>query len=262
MELDTLDKAIAFITARIFVQLDGTQRSSIGTGFLYLAKLNDGSERTLTLLISNKHVFLDPHGTITISLNKKKADGTPDYGNTIDFVQKDFQEVYVPHPDAGIDLACINASQITHTDAFYKTLNDQFLNTPNYENINTGSSALFVGYPENRYDVVNNLPLIRKGSIASLPAVDFNGKGQIVIDAQVFQGSSGSPVFTANNGHYLLLGVVTETMIRHAQLQTLPANFPQVGVQQILGLGIIIKQRHVKELIDHAVADFTARNPA
>jgi len=50
-------------------------------------------------------------------------------------------------------------------------------------------------------------------------------------------------------------------MIKHSQLQTLPANIQQIGVQQILGLGIAIKQRHVKELIDHAVEEFKRRRP-
>mgnify|MGYP003291781313 CR=1 FL=1 len=46
-----------------------------------------------------------------------------------------------------------------------------------------------------RYDKKNNLPLVRTGTIASHPRKDFNGLPQFVIDAQVFPGSSGSPVF-------------------------------------------------------------------
>ena len=71
-----------------------------------------------------------------------------------------------------------------------------------------------------------------------------------------FPGSSGSPVFVDWDGKYSLLGVVSQTMIRHSQLQTLPANVPQVGVEQMLGLGIVIKQKHVCELIDYAVNEY------
>ncbi len=92
-----------------------------------------------------------------------------------------------------------------------------------------------------------------------MPNVDFNGRGQIVIDAQIFNGSSGSPVFVDWDGEYKLLGVVSQTIIRHSQLQTLPVNMPSVGVEQILGLGIVIKQRHVQELIDHAVKEHIRR---
>ena len=71
----------------------------------------------------------------------------------------------------------------------------------------------------------------------------------MVIDAQVFPGSSGSPVFTVLGGKYKLVGVVTETMIRHQQLQAIPVGVA-AGVQQVLGLGIILKATLVKELID------------
>ena len=102
--------------------------------------------------------------------------------------------------------------------------------------------------------------MVRKGVISSVPEVDFNGRGQVVIDAQVYQGSSGSPVFVAQGGEYTLLGVVSETMIRHSQLQTLPANIQNLGVHEILGLGIVVKQKHVKELLSHAVSEFIHRN--
>jgi hypothetical protein len=255
------EQEVAYLTARIEVKAVGATSYSIGTGFFYNAKLKDGSDRTLTLLISNRHVFIDPAFNLSIKLNRKNADNAPIHGDVINFEQTDFRSIYFPHPDPSIDLACINASQISHTDAFYRNLHDDFLKEPDYSHIFPGSEAVFVGYPANRYDQVNNLPLIRKGWISSMPSIDFNGKGQIVLDAQVFQGSSGSPVFTSAHGNYILLGVVSETMIRHAQLQTMPANMAQIGVEQILGLGLIIKQRHVKELIDHTIEEFAKKNP-
>jgi len=248
---------IAYITAKIDVELpDGAK--SIGTGFFYCAP-NDSTQRKITLLISNKHVLIDGKGKLVVSLNRKKDntkkafDTSPKFGDILTFELLNFDETYFAHPNHDVDLACVNVSGITYTDAFFHYLFDEFLTPANYNKIGLGSDVIFVGYPENRYDVVNNLPLIRKGSIASMQDVDFNGKGQIVIDAQIFPGSSGSPVFVDWDGQYSLLGVVSQTMIRHSQLQTLPANVPQVGVEQILGLGIVIKQKHVRELIDFAV---------
>lgn len=258
----SFEKEISYVTARVEVLDPKTSLQSIGTGFFHETELNDGSGRKLTLMISNRHVFIDPKMQLSISLNRKDAAGNPIYGNVRKFQQLGFTEQYYSHPDPSIDLACINASSVTHTDAFYKNLHDQFLEEPDHRAIFPGSEAIFVGYPANRYDQVNNLPLIRKGWISSMPEIDFNGKGQIVLDAQVFPGSSGSPVFASANGRYVLLGVVSETMIRHAKLQTIPANIQAAGVEQILGLGLIIKQRHVIELIDHAVAEFVKQYPA
>lgn len=248
---------IAYLTVRISVEMLGER--SIGTGFFYNALIQDGTNRSLRLLISNKHVFFNPKGRLTVSLNRQKEDGSPDFGNIIEFDQIGFENDYFPHPNPQIDLACVNAYGTTQTDAFYKFLSDSFLRPIDYGKVTPGYDVIFVGYPENRYDIVNNLPLIRKGSIASMPSVDFNGRGQIVIDAQIFPGSSGSPVFVAWDNYYSLLGVVSQTMIRHSQLQTLPANIPLVGVEQILGLGIVVKQRHVRELINCAVNEFVRR---
>lgn len=154
-------------------------------------------------------------------------------------------------------MACVNVTNITKQNVFFRTLHSDFLKDIDYDSVLLGNDVLFVGYPANRYDISNNLPLVRKGAVASVPDMEFNGRGQIVIDAQVYPGSSGSPVFTNVDGNYLLLGVVSETMIRHSQLQTLPANvLGNLGVEQILGLGIVVKQRHVNELLYYAANEF------
>lgn len=248
---------IAYITARI----ENKSYGNIGTGFFYMAPvpMDDGKDRAKLLLISNKHVLLgaqeksNPKGMLTIKLNRKKADGTPDFGNVRTFDHNEYEFVLFTHPDPEVDLACIDVSRITHTDAFLMHLNQDLLKPINYEKVVVGRDVIFVGYPANYYDKVNNLPLIRKGTIASIPHVDFNGKGQIVLDAQIFPGSSGSPVFVDWNNKYSLLGVISDMVTRNSELQKFPVNTHQLGVKEALGLGLIIKHRHVQELIDHVV---------
>jgi Trypsin-like peptidase domain len=100
----------------------------------------------------------------------------------------------------------------------FRPLDHEFLRPIDESCIHSGTDVLLVGYPDGRLDQVHNLPLIRKGSIASIPSTDFNGPGHIVIDANVYKGSSGSPVFVAADGVYRLLGVVSETMVINNQL--------------------------------------------
>lgn len=99
---------------------------------------------------------------------------------------------------------------------------------------------------------MHNLPILRRGYIASIPKVDFNAKGQFVIDAQVFPGSSGSPVFCLIGRKFKLIGIVTETMIKNEILQMVPTQTAP-GFHQFLGLGLVIKGNFVKDLIDHVV---------
>lgn len=91
-----------------------------------------------------------------------------------------------------------------------------------------------------------------------MPKVDFNNKKEFVIDAQVFPGSSGSPVYAAIDNSYRMIGVVSHTMIKYGQVQTFPTA-SSYGVQQILGLGIVIKSTRLRELLQFTVNKFEMR---
>ena len=71
---------------------------------------------------------------------------------------------------------------------------------------------------------------------------------------QVFQGSSGSPVFVSLNGKYKLIGIISQTMIKQGKLKAVPTVQTQIGIDQILGLGIVIKSTLMKELIEKALS--------
>lgn len=248
------EELMFFMTTRITISSSTSQGESIGTGFL--VSVNMENEKSLTLLISNKHVFKNPKDTIVFTFNEELDENTPDYGNTRRVLQEDFSHVYTEHPNSNIDLACINVSILSHVNPkiFHRAIAENLISDFQEELLVPGIDVWFIGYPQNRFDTVNNLPLLRKGSIASLPKIDFNSQKQFVIDAQVFPGSSGSPVFAVINGHYKLVGVITSTMIRHGQLQAVPAvDSTTLGVEQIIGLGMVIKSTELKALIDLAI---------
>ena len=124
-------------------------------------------------------------------------------------------------------------------------------------------NVFFIGYPDDRFDKKNNLPLIRQGMIASHPKYDFNGAPLFIIDAQVFPGSSGSPVYidlsyeNNKNGRYILggerifklLGIVSQTMIRNNKLQAINTT-TEYYAKEVLGLGIVFKSTAIRELVD------------
>ncbi len=255
---------MAYITAKIDV-IAPEPPNPVGTGFFYHVSPNDGTDCDLLFLISNKHVFKDPRGKLTISLNRRKTGYMPDFGNIRTFIHNGFEHIYYAHPNPEVDLACVDVSDIPPTDAFTKFLNRSLLREIDYAKVALGSDVIFVGYPRGYYDVVNNLPLIRRGSIASMPSVDFNGKGQVVIDAHLFHGSSGSPVFVSWDNRYSLLGVVSGGVKYYSEIEPIPINMPPVaveqaaGVEQMAGLGIVEKQRHVQELIDYTVEEYIRR---
>ena len=223
----------AYTAVRILIELP--KKIVTGTGFFYLSEvvLNEEHTRSKLLLISNKHVLGDGKGKMILALNRKRDDGAPDHGVIRTFTYDEFANLYFEHPDKNVDLACVDVSRITHSDAAIKHIGGQFLTPIDYERVALGSEVLFVGFPDDYYDTVNNLPLVRKGTLASMPNVDFRGKGDVVIDAQVFQGSSGSPVFVDWDSKYRLLGVLS-AMPREGRT---PSGYPA-----LLGFGIVIKQ--------------------
>ncbi len=99
----------------------------------------------MILLISNKHVFINPKGRLIISLNRVKEDGTPDLGNVMIFDQMGSENAYFVHPDPEVDLACIDVSRIDQIDAHYMYLHEIFLKPIDYEKIAAGVMLYLLG---------------------------------------------------------------------------------------------------------------------
>ena len=231
-----------YASARLAIRVPGGTRIT-GTGFFYQIRIQfEGVDRYVLVLISNKHLLeLGHQGTISLNLTRRKADRKPDHGNVLVYHVSQFAQRYTPHSDPEVDLGCINVSDILgSTDLHFMHIGEEYLTPIDHNMVAPGSEVLFVGYPNDYYDRHNNLPLVRRGTLASLPHIDFNGKGQLIIDAQVFGGSSGSPVFVASGSKYRLLGVIQGTT---------EGRTPS-GTPAVLGLGTVIKQRHVRELVD------------
>ena len=256
MQLKHFQEQIFFATVRITIPTDSGKGSSIGTGFLYQVPVS--KEQHCILLVSNRHVYGDPTKPINLVFHRRDDNdpALPQLGQIIVLSDKKFETVFTAHPDPSVDLACINVSKIGHHEPpiFYKNLTNELMPDFQHERLLPGNDVWFVGYPENRFDTANNLPVLRRGYIASIPKVDFEGRPEFLIDAQVFPGSSGSPVFTLLGNQFRFVGIVSQTMIKNEQLQTIPTG-AALGVQQILGLGIVLKASLLTPLLEDATRE-------
>ena len=94
------------------------------------------------------------------------------------------------------------------------------------DNLSAIEDITFIGYPSGLYDEKNKISIIRQGITATPIWNNFKGEDVFLIDAGVFPGSSGSPVFIYNHGTYpvkdgialgnrlLFVGVLSQTMLR------------------------------------------------
>lgn len=253
------EKALLFSTVRIEVTNSSMPGASVGTGFVVSIPVPDVEGKSYLFLVSNKHVFIDPDHQISLVFTKMR-EGVPSLGELSKISQFDFSKGYVEHPNPKIDLACVNMSSFGEPELglYFRHYPHDQLATDGTLPISVGQEVFFIGYPENRFDVAHNLPLVRKGCIASAPNVDFNGEKQFLIDAQVFQGSSGSPVLASVNGEYKIVGVISQTMIRNSMVQAIPVGTAP-GVQQFIGIGITLKANLVHELLEHAADLMSSR---
>lgn len=260
--LNDKEKNLLFSIVRIEIANRQAAGASIGTGFIVSIPVPNVTGSSFLFLVSNKHVFVDPTHDISLVFTKRCQDAVePDLGTVTTISQSGFMGGYVCHPDPSVDLACINISRLGEPSLglyFRHYSSDHFLEEAS-QDLSVGQDVFFIGYPENRFDVVHNLPLLRKGCIASAPYVDFNGQKQMLIDAHVFQGSSGSPVFAASNGEFKIAGVISQTMIKNSVLQAIPVG-TALGMQQFVGLGIVLKVALIKELLAYAAQHFGHRS--
>jgi hypothetical protein len=129
-----------------------------------------------------------------------------------------------------------------------------------FQNLDVSAPVLFVGFPNGMFDEKHYLPIVRRGHIATSPDLDFNGEPIFLIDASVFPGSSGSPVFTVGDNliggtpSLKFLGIISAvyTQATDGRISWQPAPVTQVPVpviDQMIDLGVVFKARCVRETI-------------
>ncbi len=216
---------------RLMVSADNVNFSS-GSGFFYLHKqdfVNTGNAVTAFFIITNKHVVSNGY-----YLKFIVSSDNPDTRYTeCDMIN--LQHYVVNHPDPNIDLCAICVTEF-FVNAENQRINlhwkfftsDDILSQAQAHNIKTVENIFMVGYPSGLMDDVNNRPLIRAGITATKATIRFNGTKHFLVDLPCYPGSSGSPVFVAennridNNGNinvggifFSLIGIVKDAYLSH-----------------------------------------------
>ena len=202
MNINDPSTQLLYSTTRITVRKTSGENVT-GTGFFYSYSV-DNKGRSIPLLVSNKHVLGEiEEGSFKLSLRE----GNTPSGKAID-IHFDRQLVTAAE-STNIDLAVIpiapglNALDQIGRHVFLKTIDQSLVpNRQKRDELSALEEITFIGYPNGIFDSVNNVPIIRKGITATPVWNNFEGRREFLIDAGVFEGSSGSPVFIFNQGSY------------------------------------------------------------
>ncbi len=117
-------------------------------------------------------------------------------------------------------------------------------------------TTTMTGYPAGLWDVHNNLPILRRGVTASHPAIDYEGRPEILIDIAAFPGSSGSPVMVLIEARpEVFLGVlyagptdIVEGQIVFSHIPTVSST-PVVHTELGVHLGVAIKAKVLLDFV-------------
>lgn len=272
MEVISNSEKLFFNTIKI-TTWDAAGQEGTGTGFLFQIHRNGGN---IPLLVTNKHVIA---GSVRAQLTVHRGnDGVAQLGqaSTIDLLEPFWSDMWVGHPDPEVDIAVAafapiyNMLQERGLSPFVCMILEHELPTDEQlQALDVLEEVVFVGYPNGVWDRVNALPVLRRGTTATPLQVDFENSPRFIIDASVFGGSSGSPVFISNSGsfatkdggfsigaRFYFIGVVAavfyRTQLNEIVTRAIPTATAPVAVQQeMIDLGVVFKARTVVEAANH-----------
>lgn len=213
-----------------------------GTGF-FVDALDSTKTKRIPLLVTSKHLLKNGE-TLTFQVRTRNEEDEPQQKDQFKVQISDLQKACIYHPDEDVDLAAISIAFILNNayEQGKKLFTAPF--TLNIIPTEETEKALFaleeivtIGYPDNLWDMANNLPLFRKGITSSNPTFNYNGREEFLIDVPDLPGTSGSPVliYTQTNigmkdgkmqqgGRLILLGILSKSIIDEVEDDSAPIN--------------------------------------
>lgn len=266
MRAETLAEQLMFTT--VFVQGQCGSSHWIGTGFMYAVGTDAG---TAHFLVSNKHV-LEEAEILTVRMVKASADGLPMSGATETNILNFTNDKFMGHPDPKVDVAVIPIAPLIEdmhakgNPPFFKSVSPEWCMTQESSaEFDAFEDITFIGYPDGIFDTHNFLPIMRSGTTAAPIEIDYQDAPAFLIDASVYPGSSGSPVFILSRGAVVerggtvnlgtsrvrCLGILAAVHVRQVEgsIAELPARLITTFDEPI-GLGIVYKAWTFDECVD------------
>ncbi len=176
---------------------DGTDTQWAGTGFMYGYGVGpkDGKPQMRTFLVTNKHVL---EGLNSVILRFETSSGRSSEFN-ISLLQNG-KSIWTGHSDPEIDVAVIPVNgdfleqQLGQVNVFSDHADCLVLNSPIANHLSEGDSIFLLGFPLGLVDKIENLPIVRGGTLARFKDCKAGRTKYFLIDSQNFPGNSGGPV--------------------------------------------------------------------
>jgi len=260
----------------------GQNSFTAGTGFFY--GFFSGNGQNVPAIVTNKHVIAGQQ-TCRTALTLANSDGTPNIDQQIIVMLNDLQSRAILHPQADVDLAILPIGDLIPEltkqgkKPYLITCDDTSIPTDqDFMGYSPLEDILTVGFPGFMWDTKHNLPIFHHGITATPAYVDFQGKREFLIDAAIWPGASGSPVFLYDQGmiynarqnsaaigtRAYLLGIIYATVIQDVTgnilMQAAPTT-PHVNSSVPSNLGVCIRATRIFDF-QRLLIDKGAKVPA
>lgn len=191
-EVDTIVLTVAPVSI-----VKGDKTIGSASGFFYA--LGEVSNAADYFFVTNRHVVENPdnrtpYDALRLTLHTDRGNIRSNSELTLPLLRGG-SRTWKCFDDAEIDIALIpvQREKITKGGFFVRAFSAAAL-PPSDLQIGLGEDVLVVGYPLGFYDTINNLPIFRRASVASVYPVPFRGKPFFLVDSRLHPGTSGSPV--------------------------------------------------------------------
>ena len=193
------------------------------TGFFYEGNGNK-------YLVTNRHVILEEKRKFYPDSLKIRVHTSPTSWENRDVSIRLYDDdqnpkwlehplnVNYPEPEK-VDVVAINInSYVTPSDYITYWSRNNFL--PEDEILSLGEKVLIAGYPLGFYDELQNFPIVKSGTLATPYRIYFRGDPFFLVEANLPEGTSGSPVILPHRSirHLKNVGVSIETEAKPACL--------------------------------------------
>lgn len=262
-ERPDLSRILMHSTVRI--EVTKPEGRHTGTGFYYVIP-SPAQTSSIPLIVTCAHLINGATaGEFFLAITGSNRQDRVEIVRRVSFA--DCGSQWIHHPDPKIDLAAIPVAPLMRIlekqgkGIDMSPFNPQlFPSQEKLDDLSLFQEVKVVGYPIGIWDSQNNLPILRRGMVASDLGKDFNGAPEFLIDAAILPGSSGSPVIVADDGAFvdsgtlmsgmrvIFLGVVYATPMQatpgKVQIIPIPTAFDAVAITPTpSSLGVVLKAR-------------------
>ncbi|MCH7621226.1 MAG: trypsin-like peptidase domain-containing protein [Chloroflexi bacterium] len=214
-----------------FLRSEGQSDKNLGSATGFFFEYNQQ-----LYLITNRHVLVDESKAHYPDHVRLRLHGR---NNLTEVVQVEIPLVtngsrrWIEHQQPGVDVAAVPLPTTRLKEAGTILSFGAADLVPGDVVLGWAQDVVVVGYPLGFYDDVFNLPIMRRATVASAYGVPFRGEPRFLIDAQLHEGTSESPVVSA-----------PQTMIQRGSnmtLSTRPTSF-LLGVHSA-SLSLVMQSR-------------------